>query len=282
MKSCNLSDELQKAHFKWDKVLEDPLALCSHISSILQRHALNGRIFPPGAADRPESSAVLFTLGMCQGGESSRPGACLILNKRSERVRQPGDLCFPGGGISPRIDPVISRIISLPLMPLGRWPHWEGLLRERPNQAMRLSLLLATGIREGLEEMGLNPLRIKFLGPLPSQDLVMYKRTIYPLATWVGGQRRFFPNREVEKVIRIPLKDLLKPCFYRRCRMLIRGSTSDFPCYLYKGTDGEEVLWGATFRIVMEFIRIVFQFEAPHMSNLPLVERSLSRDYLRA
>ncbi len=262
-------------------ILEDPASLRSHIISTLQRNILDKKIFPAGAARGHESSAVLFTLGMSQAGVEGRAEICLILNKRSAMVRQPGDLCFPGGGIAPRIDPLISRIITLPLMPLGKWPHWGTLLRERKNQARRLSILLATGMREGLEEMGLNPFRMDFLGPLPSQDLVMYRRTIYPMATWLFDQRRFHPNWEVEKVIYIPLKDLLVPYFYRRCILNIGNAPADFPCFLYQGADGEEILWGATYRIVTEFMRIVFQYEPPSIEDLPVLERSLSREYLK-
>jgi 8-oxo-dGTP pyrophosphatase MutT (NUDIX family) len=262
-------------------ILDDPSGLRTHIISSLQNNILDKKIFPSGAARGPESSAVLFTLGMCRTGTSGTTEICLILNKRSARVKQPGDLCFPGGGIAPRIDQLISKIITLPMMPLGKWPHWEQLLRERKNQARRLSLLLATGIREGLEEMGLNPLRMHFLGPLPSQDLVMYRRTIYPMATWIVDQRRFRPNWEVEKLVHVPLKDLLVPDFYRRCSLVIRGLPADFPCFLYQGADGEEILWGATYKMVTEFIRIVFRYEPPFIEELPVLERSLSREYLK-
>ncbi|NCO59692.1 MAG: hypothetical protein COZ11_09550 [Deltaproteobacteria bacterium CG_4_10_14_3_um_filter_51_14] len=267
---------------KHQGILEDPSRLRTHIISALQSNILDRKIFPAGADRGPESSAVLFTLGICAVRGPGSSEICLILNKRSARVKQAGDLCFPGGGIAPRIDQIISRIITLPMMPLGKWPHWGALLRERKNQARRLSVLLATGIREGLEEMGLNPLRMDFLGPLPSQDLVMYRRTIYPMATWITDQRRFHHNWEVEKVIYVPLMDLLSPDFYRRCSLVIGGSAADFPCFLYKGAEGEEILWGATYRMVMEFVRIVFQYEPPAVNELPPLERSISREYLKA
>jgi hypothetical protein len=40
------------------------------------------------------------------------------------------------------------------------------------------------------------------------------------------------------------------------------------------------VLWGATFRIVMSFVKIVFGFSAPSMDSLPLIYKTLNERYL--
>lgn len=259
-------------------ILDDPPRLCSLIQSALKECAMRGNIYPPGAERGPESSAVLFPLGLFKRG--GKAPASLILNKRSLMVKQPGDLCFPGGGVSPRIDNFISKVMALPMMPLGRWPLWGDLTKKRPNQAARLSTLFATGVREGLEEMGINPLRLRFLGPLPAQDLVMFRRTIYPLAAWLDGQRRFRTNWEVERVVFIPLKDLMTEGLYRRCRMMIRGNQMEFPCFLHRDEAGEDILWGATYRIVVMFLTIVFGFAPPPAGDLPLLETPPPRPYL--
>jgi hypothetical protein len=138
-------------------------------------------------------SAVFFLLGQ---GADKEP--LLILNKRSRLVRQPGDLCCPGGGVSPSIDALIAKWLHLPVTPLTRWTHGRWWRRNRRQDFSKLSLLLATALREGFEEMRLNPFGVKFLGPMPAQHLVMFKRAIYPLVGWVNRQQHFFPNWEVE------------------------------------------------------------------------------------
>ena len=54
--------------------------------------------------DYRKASVVLFLVGDCPAESGARPETCLILNKRSARVRQAGDLCCPGGGIAPGLD----------------------------------------------------------------------------------------------------------------------------------------------------------------------------------
>ena len=217
-------------------------------------------------------SAVLFLLGK---GPDGAPW--LILNKRSPHVRQPGDLCCPGGGISPTIDRLLARCLRLPATPLSRWTQTKRWQRHRRNDWCKLSLLLAAGLREGVEEMRLNPLGVRFLGPLPAQHLVMFKRAIYPLVGWVTRQQRFKPNWEVSEIIRIPLKSFLASGNYARYRITIAPDTpvsseipfKDMPCFVHRHDGNEELLWGATYRIVEQFIRLLFDYEPPTLASLP-------------
>lgn len=151
-----------------------------------------------------------------------------------------------------------------------------------------MALFLATALRESFEEMHLNPLRVKFLGPLPSQNLVMFRRVIYPLVGWVQNQKQFAPNWEVEKVVHIPLRELIKPQAYARYRLRIRtapGSEAksfveDHPCFRFSDGHGSEILWGATFRITMVFLEMIFGFHPPSLESLPLFRRTLEESYL--
>ena len=245
------------------------------------------RIFPKDVTKSSTTSAVLFLIGMCCQTNDLPDTPCLILNKRSLKVKQPGDLCCPGGSISSR-DNLLSKFLYLPGTPLTRWPHWQTWHKHRRREAQNLALLLAACLREGLEEMRLNPLGIKFLGPLPSQKLIMFQRVIYPMVCRIGRQKRFIPNWEVEKIVNISFKDLLNPSFYARYRVKIETSPEkedhpdirDFPCFIHYSGDGNEVLWGATFRITMVFLEIVFGFKPPEMESLPTVFRSLDKNYL--
>lgn len=246
------------------------------------------RIFPKDATNSSTTSAVLFLLGMnCNKNDFSN-APCLILNKRSLKVKQPGDLCCPGGSISSRVDAFLSKILYLPGSPLTRWPYWQRWHKQRRHESKNLALLFATCLREGFEEMRLNPLKVKLLGPLPPQKLIMFHRVIYPMVCWINHQQQFTPNWEVERVVYIPLQNLLNPSHYARYRLRVEtfrkdGKTpdaTDYPCFIQKDQDNTDILWGATFRIAMVFLEIVFGFKPPDMESLPVIFGSLDKNYL--
>jgi hypothetical protein len=231
------------------------------------------------------ASVVLFVLSQCHGTQINGSGEpCLILNKRSTQVRQAGDLCCPGGGVSWRKDRLFGRLLSLPGWPLWRWPA-----RKRGNPLNRtLPILLAAGLREAWEEMHLNPLRFKLLGVLPEQHLVMFDRVIYPIVGWVGPQR-LKPNWEVARIVPIALRKLLDPGKYGRFRPMVAAANSAdtrplrydaFPCFIHEDDEGREMLWGATYRITQNFLQLVFEFSSPDTDQLPVAQRYLDETYL--
>jgi hypothetical protein len=136
--------------------------------------------------------------------------------------------------------------------------------------------------------MGLRPFRIRFLGPIPTQCLVLFRRAIHPLAVWVTHQKNFSLNWEVERIVYIPLRALLNPFNYGRYRIYVqpgmewrfRGTEVEFPCFLFTHDGLAELLWGATFRIVMVFLEMVFGFVPPELDKLPLVPASVTRKYV--
>jgi hypothetical protein len=267
-----------------DALLQRPSVLRQQIGDRLNIHNSRKPFFAVEAVDLKVASAVLFLLGR-QTGKTHHPGEpCLILNKRSADVRQAGDLCCPGGRISPRLDAGLAMLLRLPMLPLARWPFWHNWNKNGPHNARWLRLLLATGLRESVEEMRLNPFGLEFLGPLPPQQLVMFQRVIFPMVIWVTRQKRFYPNWEVEKIVSIPLRDFFNPARYARYRLRIETSSTDeyvntFPCFRYEKDDESEILWGATFRITMAFLSIVFGFSPPGLDSLPEIKGYLSRTY---
>ena len=157
--------------------------------------------------------------------------------------------------------------------------------QQRPQQAEWLRLLLATGLRESREEMRLNPFGLKFLGPMAAQPLVMFNRIIYTMAVWVSGQKRFYPNWEIEKIVCIPLRNLFDPANYARYRLRIQNPSAGdilntFPCFRYEKAGKAEILWGATYRITVGFLKRVFDFEPPDMHSLPEIHGRLGESYL--
>ncbi len=268
-----------------DRLLQQPAAFRQHIIRRLDARNSLQSVFALEDADWRSVSAVLFLLGRYPGKNRFSGQPCLILNKRSAKVRQPGDLCCPGGTVNPHLDAGLAALLRLPMSPLARWPYWQRWRRERPRQAGWLRLLLATGLRESVEEMRLNPFGLTFLGPLAAQSLVMFKRVIYPMVVWVSGQKRFYPNWEVEDIVHIPLRCLFDSALYAGYRLQIETRSSadrfkTFPCFRHHQDSGTEVLWGATYRITTEFLKRVFDFEPPDMYSLPELQGRLSRSYL--
>ncbi len=272
------------------RMLGDQRALADHVARALNEWSPRGAVFPTGVSRSTDTSSVLFLLGNHCGKGRKQGEPCVVLNKRSSRVKQPGDLCFPGGSMSLRLDSCLGRLLCLPGFPLARWPYWRQWHRYRKMEARRLSLLLATGLREGLEEMRLNPFGVQVLGPLPAQELVLFRRIIYPMVGWIYRQTRFFPNWEVERVVYIPLRNLLTPELYARYRLRFDTGDTDLraaepevkelPCFVHEGLMHTEILWGATYRIVTAFLDCIFGFRPPPLQSLPAVHGTLGPDYL--
>ena len=136
--------------------------------------------------------------------------------------------------------------------------------------------------------MRLNPFKVRFLGALPPEKLVMFRRLIYPLVCWVPREQAFKTNWEVEKIVYIPLRDMMDPANYARFQLHIQTDGSedrkdevrDFPCFLFQDQGQAERLWGATFRITMQFLKLVYGFQPPDIKSLPTVEGRLGRNYL--
>ena len=286
MDSHNLNKRRQS---QIPQLLTDKSLLIQHVTEALQHFSRNQPIFPKGISNSKTTATVLFLIGLCRQGKEVKPRLCFVFNKRSLRVRQAGDLCFPGGRIMPRIDYYLSWLLKLPFSPLTRWPYWSWWRTQRPPEARRLALLLCAGLREGLEEMRLNPLGVRLLGPLPHQRLRMFQREIYPMVAWIERQQHFFPNWEVEKIVTVPVQQLLTPAHYAACRISF-GSGTDrpearspevFPCFRLPDTTEQEILWGATYRMVMNFLELVFEFRPPPMEAMPVVNKQIGSEYIR-
>ena len=269
-------------------LLKDRDRLIAHIINCLGDRSQQDKLYGNPEIEWATSAGVVMLLGVQPAGTGGGAGPCVVLNKRSLKVKQPGDLCFPGGRLAPRVDPILARLFSLPFTSLGRWHHRSNWRHRHSRPAKSMSTLWATGLRESFEEMRLNPFGVRFLGPLPPHSLVMFKRTIYPMFGWVNRQKQFFPNWEVEKLVYVPLQDLLNPTYYSRYRLRMgknpdRGQTEliqDYPCFRIEAPDNQEILWGATYRITIDFLEYVFGFKPPAIETLPVVEGVLDETYL--
>jgi hypothetical protein len=251
----------------------------------LAEQALDDKDQIPDQSGRMTDSAVLLPImfhSVLGSGSLGKP--CLVLNKRSAKVRQPGDLCYPGGGIGPW-DRILAKLQRLPSTPISKWMKQTRYRFKKNPSTTRLSLRLTICLRESWEEMRLNPFRVSFLGALPAQQLVLFQRTIHPMVGWVNGQAQFKTNWEVERIVLIPLEQFLDPRNYGRYRLTWSKESGhplpkeDFPCFIFQDHKGLEVLWGATYRITLSFLSLCFGFSPPASENLQVVRRHMGRSY---
>jgi len=271
------------------KLLFDAAALRERVISVLSTNCSLEGLSPKSDCKGARASCVLLLLAEIVLVEGGIPEVCIILNKRSKEVKQPGDLCCPGGAIE-KVDRFLARLLSFRGSFLSRWPCWDKLKTGQPENAQFLSLLYAAGIRESWEEMRLNPFGLTFLGQLPSECLSFSGRVIHPLVAWVSYRKEFTLSWEVERIVRFPLRALLNPFNYGVYRMYVPphlqwrfgGTGVDFPCFIYHVSGRAELLWGATFRIVTLFLEMIFGFQIPDLKSLPLVPASVGDEYVNA
>ncbi|MFO7962638.1 MAG: CoA pyrophosphatase [Desulfobacterales bacterium] len=234
-----------------------------------------------------DQSAVLVPIGPNCINSEEPADLCLILNKRSKNVRQAGDLCFPGGGVSPNLDRLLANLLKFPLTPLTRWKFWTRCRKRSPAQAYKLSILFAASLRESFEEMRVNPLHVRFLGTLNPYRLAMQNRFIFPMVGWLPKQKRFLHNWEVEKIVYIPVRRLLNPENHAMFKLSIAGNQASslnrfpllHPGYLHESEGEIDLLWGATYRIAMDFLSVIFDYNPPPPNRSATIDWVLDENY---
>jgi len=210
------------------------------------------------------------------------------LIKRSAKVTQPGDLSCPGGILHSFLDPLLRPLISYRLIPILQGDALKYTLTKDRTTSRAITLFLTNAVREAWEETGLKPWNILFLGPLPSYSLLLFKRTIFPLVGFVKREWHFYPNSEVENIIEIPLRTFFDDRNYGLYRIQPsndigtgRKDSREFPCLIIHDNQGkEEILWGATFFIIMNFLNIVLDLEMPDVHEKRVITRILGPEYL--
>ncbi len=178
---------------------------------------------PPRIAEHPPTarpSAVLLPF-FEEDGE-----ARVILTKRPETMpSHQGEIAFPGGKLEEGIDPD----------------------------------LRATALREAHEEIGLDPAGIEIVGELDSLTTVMGRFLLTPFVGLLPSRPVLVPDpREVVSVFDHAVSELLDDEAYREERWDIPASLGpeaglDRPIHFFE-LPGETV-WGATARILVEFLR---------------------------
>ena len=147
--------------------------------------------------------------------------------------------------------------------------------------------MLGNSLREGWEELRLSPFNIEFLGPLPTYSLESCCWTIFPLGGRVRRTWRPKHSWEVEKIVSIPLQVFFQPANYAVYSLEIPKELIapeipnpwEFPCLIYNANGEREILWGATYKIIQTFFRIVFDFSFPSPDSERVIHKALSSNY---
>ncbi len=214
-------------------------------------------------------------------------GYSFQLIKRSEAVAQAGDISCPGGILEQSTDEMLSHI----LLKTGivRTIN-DRMLNDLPNKDEQtvslVSLFLMNALRESWEEIGLSPLNVFFLGALPSYSLTYFSRTIFPVVCLVKEPYDYRLSTEVEKVLDIPLSYFFQSSSYATVEVESNLGSSDprynmkFPCLIIPDGHGkDDILWGATFHIITNFLQIISGDSLPPLSPPRIVKKTLSPYY---
>lgn len=152
-------------------------------------------------------------------------GDYLVLTKRTEMLSShKGQIAFPGGRVEPDDD-----------------GHLDAALRE------------------SYEEIGIEPCHVRVLGQL-DQVTAGSNYVVTPFVGMIPFPYDFRLNpAETEAVFCVPVTSLLEPTCFRAERRYYPAHRKGEPIYHfhYNGWD----IWGATARIIKQFLELVYGFE---------------------
>ena len=111
-----------------------------------------------------------------------------------------------------------------------------------------------TAIRETFEEIGVREEDIEILGQLDDMTTLTSQFIIHPFVGMIPYPYSFKINpREVERLIEVPLEFFFNPSQPRPHRIERKGGSLEIPAFVY----GDAVIWGATERILENFIGLI-------------------------
>lgn len=216
-----------------------------------------------------------------------REETVFVLNKRSDYVQQPGDLCCPGGGADRRLDRLLANLLVLRFLPSTWSSPFGRLLRLDRTERDILLFILAGGLRESWEEMRLKPWNVEYLGALPTHEMGNFRRVIFPVVGRIRHKWKPRPNWEVEKLIRLPLDAFFQIENYAICRIVLPSEgreqfgvdSYEVPCMVLESEGEEEILWGATFRILLTFMSKVFDLPVDRINPTRKIQKVMPEHY---
>jgi 8-oxo-dGTP pyrophosphatase MutT (NUDIX family) len=135
-------------------------------------------------------------------------------------------------------------------------------------QAARDPHLLATALREAQEEIGLDPEKVEVLGSLKPIATV----TGYWITAFVGlipYPYDFHLNSlEVKRLLLLPLEGFCRPRRWNSGDYTYQDQTVRVCCWKHRGT----VIWGATARLLLDFLARLGENPFPEGREVPCVD----------
>ncbi|QSQ12884.1 CoA pyrophosphatase [Myxococcus landrumensis] len=114
---------------------------------------------------------------------------------------------------------------------------------------------LHTALRETEEELGIDRRGVRVLGMLDEVPTISQYR-VRPFVGVIPGDGQYTPSvEEVAFILEVPLERLMDPSILRVERKEVLGAERDLYFYTYEG----HVIWGATARILRDFLAQVEQ-----------------------
>lgn len=229
-------------------------------------------------------AAVVLLLNFKKNGDKSEYVFQLI--KRSQKVSQGGDISCPGGMLQPKQDSFLNTILNTGILPAIHGRKASRTQKVDRETASLINLFLTNALREAWEEIGLNPLNTRYLGALPSYTLSMLARTIFPVVCITRRQFSYKLSSEVEKILEIPLSFFFAGDNYAMLDVnMSLGNGEPFqyqtPCLVIPdGGGNEDILWGATFNIIQNFLRIISDNSLPSGYSSRIYSKVLTPKYI--
>ena len=120
--------------------------------------------------------------------------------------------------------------------------------------------LADAALREASEEIGIEPGAVRILGVLTPLDIPISSFLLHPVIGVMDHRADFFAaDGEVERILEVPVEDLLDPARVGFDRRLRDGVHYDVPFFCVEG----EVVWGATAMVLAEFLWLLGWRPAP-------------------
>jgi 8-oxo-dGTP pyrophosphatase MutT (NUDIX family) len=111
-----------------------------------------------------------------------------------------------------------------------------------------------TAIRETYEEIGVKEDDIEILGQLDDMTTLTSQFIIHPFVGMIPYPYSFSINTgEVERLIEVPLQFFFNPSQPQPHTIKYKGKSLEIPAFIY----GDAVIWGATERILENFIALI-------------------------
>ena len=265
-------------------------------------------IFPQFVSDKLDSVAIDYNdkheliINNKSGPNHLEAGVVLLINyrsdqngseyvfqliKRSNAVTQAGDISCPGGIVHPGLDRIMSYLLKTGIIPPVHGHNLNSSQFRDKEAASLIRLFLTAALREAWEEVGLNPFNVIFLGALPCYSLSLLARTIFPVVCLTAKPFPYKLSSEVDKILEIPISFF----FQRSNYALLEIKTSlvnntehlqyQLPCLVIPdGLGGEDILWGATFNIITNFLRIISDDRLPLASPSRTINKVLTNNYI--